>query len=68
LSLSAAAGALFHDLLANPAFVSTSIGRHEATFYAGFNAGASHWNHPLSILIWNKKKPVKPAFPEENQS
>ena len=51
LSLAAAAAALFHDLLANPAFVTASIRRHEGTFYSGFNTGASHWNHPLSLLI-----------------
>jgi hypothetical protein len=51
LSLAAASTALFHDLLANPAFVSTSLGRHKGTFYSGFNTGASHWNHPLSYWI-----------------
>jgi hypothetical protein len=55
LSLAAAAAALFHDLLANPAFVGTSFGRHERTFYAGFNTGASHWNHPLSFGFGIKK-------------
>lgn len=48
LSLPAAAVALLYDLLANPAFVRTSFRRHEGTFYARFNTGASHWNHPLS--------------------
>jgi hypothetical protein len=55
LSLTAAAAALFYDLLANPASVSTSFGCHERTFNSGFYTGASHYNHPLSIRIWNKK-------------
>jgi hypothetical protein len=55
LSLAAAAAALFHDLLANPASVSTSFGRHEGTFNSGFYTGASHWNHPLSVNEFKKK-------------
>jgi hypothetical protein len=62
LSLAAASTALFHDLLANPAFISTSLGRHEGTFYSGFNTSASHWNHPPFSLDSeiNKKKPDLP--------
>jgi hypothetical protein len=66
LPLAAAAAALFHDLLTNPAFVATSFGRHEDTFNSGLDAGASHGNHPLSILIWNKKKPGEPAGSKKN--
>jgi hypothetical protein len=41
--------------LTNPAFVAASAGRHEDTFNSGLNAGASHGNRPLSVLIRNKK-------------
>ena len=50
LTLAAAAVALFHDLLANPAFVATALGGHEGAFNSGFNAGASHRHDPLSTL------------------
>jgi hypothetical protein len=61
LALTAAAGALLDDLVTQPALVPTSFGCHEGTLDSWFDAGAAHWNHPLSVAVQNKK-PAKPGF------
>jgi hypothetical protein len=43
----AAAVALFHDLMANPAVIRTALCGHEWALSAFSNGCTNHWNHPL---------------------
>jgi hypothetical protein len=55
-ALTAAAGALLDDLVTQPALVPTSFGCHEGTLDSWFDAGAAHWNNPLSLSVHNKNR------------
>ena len=49
--LTAAAVALFHDLMANPAVIRTALCGHERALSAFSNGCTNHWNHPLDIMV-----------------
>jgi hypothetical protein len=50
--LTAAAVALLHDLMANPAVIRTALCGHERALSAFSNGCTNHWNHPLTIMVF----------------
>jgi hypothetical protein len=48
--------ALLDDLMANPVVVRTPFCGHKRTLHTLFNSCTMHWNHPLDLDYFYKKK------------